>query len=85
VFCLEGGYAPLHVPFSGLAVLEELSGELTRVIDPILADAQTRPGQDLQSHQAGLLADIARTVLPLVPCNSNVPSQDLGSGNPSQD
>ena len=70
VFGHEGGYAPVHVPFSGLAVLEQLSGERTEIVDPVLANASVRPGQELQPHQAAVLASIVQTVLPLVPVHA---------------
>jgi hypothetical protein len=47
----EGGYSPVHVPFCGLAVLEELSGVKTTVDDPMAAAAAAVGGQDLQPHQ----------------------------------
>ncbi len=58
VMCHEGGYAPVHVPFSGLAVMEELSGVRTGVVDPVLASAAQRPGQTLQPHQDAVIASI---------------------------
>jgi acetoin utilization deacetylase AcuC-like enzyme len=47
----EGGYAPLYVPFCGLAVLEELSGVKTAVNDPMAPRAAAAGGQELQPHQ----------------------------------
>jgi acetoin utilization deacetylase AcuC-like enzyme len=32
----EGGYSEAYVPFCGLAIVEELSGEQTEVVDPML-------------------------------------------------
>ncbi len=51
----EGGYAPIHMPFYGLAVMEELSGLKTPVDDP-----NGRPGgvagrQDVQLQQDGII------------------------------
>jgi acetoin utilization deacetylase AcuC-like enzyme len=51
VMCHEGGYSPQYVPFCGLAVVEELAGIRTDVIDPFLEGFQLRGGQDLQPHQ----------------------------------
>jgi acetoin utilization deacetylase AcuC-like enzyme len=47
----EGGYAPIYVPFCGLAVMEELCGVKTPVDDPMAARAASAGGQDLQPHQ----------------------------------
>ena len=47
----EGGYAPIYVPFCGLAVMEELCGVKTAVSDPMAARAASAGGQDLQPHQ----------------------------------
>ena len=52
VFAHEGGYAASHVPFCGLAVMEELSGISTGVVDPWLAVMQRWGGIELQPHQA---------------------------------
>ena len=41
----EGGYSPVYVPFCGLAVIEQLSGGRTEVVDPYLKDIMARPGQ----------------------------------------
>lgn len=46
----EGGYSELHVPFCGLAVLEQLSGARTSVDDPF-AWLDDDPHQPLQVHQ----------------------------------
>jgi acetoin utilization deacetylase AcuC-like enzyme len=57
----EGGYSTAHVPFCGLAVLEELSGLATGVVDPFLDFFMAMGGQDLQPHQdAGIRAAQAR-------------------------
>jgi acetoin utilization deacetylase AcuC-like enzyme len=47
----EGGYSTAHVPFCGLAVLEELSGISTGVVDPFLDFFMAMGGQELQPHQ----------------------------------
>ena len=51
----EGGYAPLYVPFCGLAVMEELSGVKTPVDDPMALRAAAAGGQDLQPHQDAVI------------------------------
>ena len=58
----EGGYAPIYVPFCGLAVLEELSGVKTGVDDAMAARAATAGGQELQPHQDEIIRRAARLV-----------------------
>jgi acetoin utilization deacetylase AcuC-like enzyme len=53
----EGGYCPVSVPFFGLAVLEELSGQRTDVSCPFTGQHAKVPGHRLADHQR---ADIAR-------------------------
>jgi acetoin utilization deacetylase AcuC-like enzyme len=50
----EGGYASAHVPFCGLAVIEQLTGVPSGIDDPFggLADL---PYQGLQPHQASII------------------------------
>jgi len=55
VLCHEGGYSTAHVPFCGLAVLEELSGISTGVVDPFLEFFAGVGGQELQPHQDALI------------------------------
>lgn len=38
LFYHEGGYSAYYVPFCGLAVIEELSGVTTKVVDPELEE-----------------------------------------------
>jgi acetoin utilization deacetylase AcuC-like enzyme len=52
----EGGYAPGYTPFCGLAVLEELSGVPTGVVDPFLPIFQGYGYQELQPHQEAAIA-----------------------------
>ena len=52
VFAHEGGYAASHVPYCGLAVLEELTGIVTGIVDPWLGIMQRWGGIELQPHQA---------------------------------
>ena len=51
----EGGYAPTYVPFCGLAVMEELSGVRTEVVDALAERAATAGGQELQPHQDAVI------------------------------
>jgi hypothetical protein len=46
----EGGYSPFYVPYCGVAVLEQMSGVLSGVEDP-LGGVSTLPDQPLQPHQ----------------------------------
>ncbi|WP_244928081.1 class II histone deacetylase [Nocardioides sp. W7] len=62
VLAHEGGYNPWIVPFCGLAIVEELSGVRTPVVDPYLA-ALEGYGQGLLPHQA---AAVARAVAQVV-------------------
>jgi hypothetical protein len=54
----EGGYSTAYVPFSGLAVIEELSGIRTSVSDPYLDFLSAMGGMDLQDHQRALIEKI---------------------------
>lgn len=47
----EGGYSATHVPYCGLAVVEELSGIRTQIDDPWEPIMAQWGGQDLQPHQ----------------------------------
>jgi acetoin utilization deacetylase AcuC-like enzyme len=60
----EGGYAPLYVPFCGLAVMEELTGVKTPVDDPMAARAAAVGGQDLQPHQDEVIRRAERLTCP---------------------
>jgi acetoin utilization deacetylase AcuC-like enzyme len=58
----EGGYSEFHVPYCGLAVMEELSGIKTKVRDPFLSEMMQWGGQALQPHQAAVLEKAAALV-----------------------
>ncbi|MCB2128987.1 MAG: class II histone deacetylase [Rhodobacteraceae bacterium] len=59
----EGGYADAYVPFCGLAVIEELSGHRTPVMDPWLDVLMAQqPPQDMQALQRARLEAQARAV-----------------------
>jgi acetoin utilization deacetylase AcuC-like enzyme len=65
VFLHEGGYSRWTVPFYGLAVVEELSGIRTDVIDPYQGYASTE-GLGLIAHQSDAI-DAAAVNLDQVP------------------
>lgn len=50
----EGGYSTYHVPFCGLAVIEEMTGIPSGVTDPFATLADL-PYQDIQPHQAAII------------------------------
>lgn len=52
----EGGYSAAYTPFCGLAVVEELSGLSSGIEDPYLPILQGLGMQDLQPHQADVIA-----------------------------
>lgn len=62
VFTHEGGYSAAYVPFCGLAVLEELTGQRTPAEDPFLPVFTDIGGQDLQPHQAAVIDQAAALV-----------------------
>lgn len=51
VLCHEGGYSAATVPFLGLAVIEQLSGLTSGVVDPLTPRLNQTPGQKLEPHQ----------------------------------
>ena len=55
----EGGYSATYVPYCGLAVMEEMSGITTGVEDPWGPHMAKWGQQDLQPHQAQLIAKAA--------------------------
>lgn len=65
----EGGYSPQYVPFCGLAVLEALS-DAPAFADPFLPIMSGYAGQDLQPHQAQLVADVVALLDPPRPDSS---------------
>jgi acetoin utilization deacetylase AcuC-like enzyme len=58
----EGGYSPIYVPYCGLAVLEELSGHSTGVIDPYEPTFLRLPAQATTEAQRAVI-DRASNVL----------------------
>jgi len=64
VVCHEGGYSPIYVPFCGLAVVEELVGVSTEVVDPLIADASAVASRPSLPHHREAI-DIAFQALDL--------------------
>ena len=58
----EGGYSNAYVPFCGLAVIEELSGRRSPVIDPYLAEFEMMGGHALLPHQEDVIDAAAKLV-----------------------
>ena len=52
----EGGYSAAYVPFCGLAVMEELSGTNTEVVDPFSKYIDVAGGHQLYPHQEAVIA-----------------------------
>jgi acetoin utilization deacetylase AcuC-like enzyme len=59
----EGGYSPNLVPYCGLAVMEQLSGVSTGIVDPMLDIMAGYGQQALQPHQAAAIDAAAAGVL----------------------
>ena len=55
----EGGYSAAYTPFCGVAVIEELLGVNDRIEDPFLPILAGLGMQDLQPHQAEMIAQSA--------------------------
>jgi len=53
----EGGYSAPYVPFMGLAVMEELSGIDSGVVDPYAFFTSTLGGQELEPHQDAVIVE----------------------------
>ena len=60
----EGGYSEAYVPFCGLAVVEEVSGVKTGIVDPYDPLVAGMGGQALQPHQAAVIAAAAALDVP---------------------
>ena len=63
LLCHEGGYSAAHVPFCGLAVMEQLAGYRSSVADPFLEFMAAWGYQDLQAHQDKVVAAAAELAL----------------------
>ncbi len=59
----EGGYSPTLVPYCGLAVMEQLSGIKTPIVDPMLEILSGYGQQALQPHQAAAIDAAANGVV----------------------
>ena len=62
VLCHEGGYSSVYAPWCALAIIEELSGAPPTLRDPSLDRFAAWPYQDLQPHQADVIAKAARLI-----------------------
>jgi len=59
----EGGYAEAYVPFCGHAVLEELSGETTGVVDPMIEMARAwQPDPRILAFQRSWIDDMVKAL-----------------------
>ncbi|UWS78473.1 class II histone deacetylase [Phaeobacter sp. G2] len=63
----EGGYSAAYAPFCGLAVVETLSGISSGIEDPFLPFLAGMGMQDLQPHQAEMIAQSAELVSGIAP------------------
>lgn len=59
----EGGYSSSFVPYCGLAVMEQLLGQRSGVVDPMLAIMSAYGQQQLQPHQAAAIDAAAAGVV----------------------
>jgi acetoin utilization deacetylase AcuC-like enzyme len=55
MFCHEGGYSDIYVPFCFLAVMESISRERTNIQDPLLFEVNQQGYQEIQLHQKHLI------------------------------
>ena len=51
VLCHEGGYSSTYVPYCGLAILQQLSGITTEVVDPWISDTRQVRWLPLREHE----------------------------------
>jgi acetoin utilization deacetylase AcuC-like enzyme len=58
----EGGYSGAHVPYCGLAVMEQLTGLRSPIEDPFMAFMAGWGYQDLQVHQDAVISAAAKLV-----------------------
>ena len=59
VVCLEGGYAPVYIPYCGLAVIESMADVRTEVEDTKSSWIVGFGGQELQPHQSKVIGKAA--------------------------
>ena len=67
VFAHEGGYSAVYVPYCGLAVVEELAGFSSGVVDPFMKDVGPEAWTALQPHQRDAV-EAARATLDIALC-----------------
>jgi acetoin utilization deacetylase AcuC-like enzyme len=65
VACHEGGYSPAYVPYCGLAILEEMAGIRTELVDPLLNLLAAFGGQEIQPHQEAVVREAAKVAATL--------------------
>ncbi|NVK40725.1 MAG: class II histone deacetylase [Oceanospirillaceae bacterium] len=70
VFVHEGGYSESYVPFCGLAVIEELAGLSSPVVDVLGDEIACWGQQELQTHQQVLLDRVRPLLDRIVPARS---------------
>jgi acetoin utilization deacetylase AcuC-like enzyme len=70
VLCHEGGYSAVYVPWCALAIIEELSGIRTNFTDPSRDRFAAWPYQELQPHQAEIVARAAALISHIRPITS---------------
>ena len=51
VFCHEGGYSAVYVPYCGAAIIEGLLGIEPRVVDPFFEELGARAGAPALPHE----------------------------------
>ena len=61
VLCHEGGYSSTYVPYCGLAIVQQLSGITTDVVDPWISDTRQVRWLALRAHEAEAI-ERARTL-----------------------
>jgi acetoin utilization deacetylase AcuC-like enzyme len=60
VMCHEGGYSSTYVPYCGLAIVEQLAGTRTGVIDPWISDTRRVRELPLRAHEEAAIDAAAR-------------------------
>jgi acetoin utilization deacetylase AcuC-like enzyme len=62
VVCLEGGYAPVYIPYCAAPVIETLAGLQTQIDDPMHDWVSNMGGQELLPHQEAVIERAAALV-----------------------
>jgi acetoin utilization deacetylase AcuC-like enzyme len=55
VLCHEGGYSSTYVPYCGLAIVQQLAGITTDVVDPWISDTRQVRWLPLRDHEAAAI------------------------------